>query len=85
MKVGTLSVLEQPGSRAQQLARQVFAYGRTLSLEEMIARIERVDVASARVAGRAMLRSKPTVAAIGRISKVFDVERVASRLGIGLR
>ena len=85
MKVGTLSVLEQPGSRAQQLARQVFAYGRTLSLEETIARIERVDVASARAAGRAMLASKPTVAAIGRISKVFDVEKVASRLGMGLR
>jgi predicted Zn-dependent peptidase len=85
MKVGTLSVLEQPGSRAQQLARQVFAYGRTLSLEETIARIERVDVGRARAAGRAMLRSRPTVAAIGRISKVFDVEKVASRLGIGLR
>ena len=85
MKVGTLSVLEQPGSRAQQLARQVFAYGRTLTLEETIARIERVDVASARAAGRAMLTSTPTVAAIGRISKVFDVEKVASRLGVRLR
>jgi predicted Zn-dependent peptidase len=85
MKVGTLSVLEQPGSRAQQLARQVFAYGRTLTLEETIGRIEGVDAARARAAGRTMLASKPTVAAIGRISKVFDVEKVASRLGIGLR
>jgi len=85
MKVGTLSVLEQPGSRAQQIARQVFAYGRTLTLEETIARIERVDAASARAAGRAMLASPPTVAAIGRISKVFDAEKVASRLAVRLR
>jgi predicted Zn-dependent peptidase len=81
MKVGALSVLEQPGSRAQQLARQVFSYGRTLTLEEIIARIEGVDAEAARAAGRAMLASAPSVAAIGRVSKVFGAEKVARRLG----
>ncbi len=81
MKVGALSVLEQPGSRAQQLARQVFSYGRTLTLEEIVARIEGVDVAAARAAGRAMLASAPTIAAIGRVSRVFGAEKVARRLG----
>ena len=80
MKVATLSVLEQPGARAQQLARQLFAYGRTLTLEETIARIEAIDTAAARRSGAAMLASAPTVAAIGRISKVFAVEKVARRL-----
>ena len=80
MKVGALSVLEQPGARAQQLARQVFSYGRTLTLEETVARIEAVDAGAARAAGRAMLASAPTVAAIGRVSKVFDAEKVARRL-----
>ena len=81
MKVGALSVLEQPGSRAQQLARQVFSYGRTLELEEIVARIEGVDATAARAAGRAMLATAPTVAAIGRVSRVFDAEKVARRLG----
>ena len=58
MKLATLSVLEQPGSRAQQLARQIFAYGRTLTLEETIARIDAVDASAARAAGAAMLRSR---------------------------
>jgi predicted Zn-dependent peptidase len=85
MKVGTLSALEQPGARAQQLARQMFAYGRTLTLEETIARIERIDVAAVRKAGAAMLASAPTVAAIGRTGKVFGVEKVARRLASGVR
>ncbi len=81
MKVATLSVLESPASRAQQLARQLFAYGRVLSLEESIRRIERIDAAAVRRAGAAMLASTPTVAAIGRVGKVFSAEKVARRLG----
>jgi len=83
MKVATLSVLEQPGARAQQLARQLFAYQRTLTLEEAIARIEAVDARAARAAGAAMLKSAPTVAAIGRIGKVWPAEKVARRLASG--
>ncbi len=80
MKVATLSVLEQPGARAQQLARQLFAYGRILDLEESIARIERIDAAAVRRMGAAMLASAPTVAAIGRVGKVMAAEKVARRL-----
>jgi predicted Zn-dependent peptidase len=80
MKVATLSVLEQPAARAQQLARQLFAHGRTLALEETIARIERIDAAAARRAGAAMLATAPTVAAIGRVGKVWPAEKVARRL-----
>ncbi len=80
MKVATLSVLEQPGARAQQLARQLFAYGRLIDLEEAIARIERIDVAAVRGVGAEMLASAPTVAAIGRVGRVMTAEKVAQRL-----
>ena len=80
MKVATLSVLEQPGARAQQLARQLFAYGRVIDLEEAIARIERIDVADVRAVGAAILASAPTVAAIGRVGRVMAAEKVARRL-----
>ena len=81
MKVATLSVLEQPGARAQQLARQLFAYGRTLTLEEAIARIDAHRRRRRRgAAGAAMLAIAPTVAAIGRIGKVIGAEKVARRL-----
>ena len=80
LKVATLSVLEQPGARAQQLARQLFAYGRIVPLEEAIVRIDAIDAATARRVGTGMLASAPTVAAIGRISKVMGAEKVARRL-----
>jgi len=80
MKVSLLTALESSGARAQQIARQMFVYGRPLSVSEMVARIERLDVADVRAAGAAMLRSAPTVAAIGRTGKVIGEARVARRL-----
>jgi predicted Zn-dependent peptidase len=80
MKVSLLTALESSGARAQQVARQILIYGRPLSTLEMIARIERLNVSDVRAAGAAMLRSTPTVAAIGRTGKVMDQTRVARRL-----
>jgi predicted Zn-dependent peptidase len=80
MKVSTLSALESPSARAHQLARQTFIYGRPLSLEDMLARIDAIDVAAVRKAGAAMLRSPPTVATIGGTRKALDSAGVARRL-----
>ena len=77
MKVSTFAALESPGARAQQLARQMFAYGRPLTLEEMTARIDAIRVDDVRRVGAAMLGSAPTVAAIGRVGKVIGAESVA--------
>ncbi len=81
MKVATLTALEAPQARIQQLARQTFVYGEPLTLDAMTERIERVTVEAARRAGAAMLASAPTVAAIGRIGKAIGVAGVARRLG----
>jgi predicted Zn-dependent peptidase len=80
MKVSTLAALESPGARTQQLARQIFVHGRALTLAEMTARIDAIRVEDVRRAGAAMLAQAPTVAAIGRIGKVFGAEKVARRL-----
>ncbi len=66
MKAGLLMALESSGARAQQLANQMFAYGRPIPLSELIAKIEAVTVDSAQAAGRALIaRSKPAIAALG--------------------
>ena len=83
LKVSTLTALESPGARAQQLARQTFVYGRPLSLEDMLARIDAITVADVRRAGAAMLASPPTVAAIGGVGKALDSAGVARRLSGG--
>ena len=80
MKVSTVAALESPGARSGQLARQMFLYGRPLSMEEMVGRIEAIDLAEVKAAGRALLKGVPTVAAIGRTGRVLDGVRVGERL-----
>src|SRR6267154_429954 len=66
MKAGLLMALESCTSRAEQLARHVLAYGRPLTLEELVARIDAVSVESTRNAARGLLsRSRPAVVALG--------------------
>ena len=83
LKVSTLTALESPSARAHQLARQAFVYGGPLSLEDMLARIDAIGVADVRRVGATMLRSPPTVAAIGGVGKALDSAGVARRLGAG--
>ena len=80
MKVSLLAALESPGARCEQIARQLMAFNRVLSREEIITAIDRLDVAQIRAAGACALRSAPTVAAIGPVAKALSPERVAERL-----
>lgn len=66
MKTGLLMALESSGARAEQLARQMIAYGRPIPLEEIVSKIEAVTVERARAAGRALVsRGRPAIAALG--------------------
>jgi predicted Zn-dependent peptidase len=66
MKAGMLMALESSGARAQQLANQIFAYGRPIPLEEIVSRVENVTVESTRAAGTALIaRASPAIAALG--------------------
>lgn len=79
-KVSTLTALESPSARAQQIARQTLVYGAPLSLDAMLARIASISVDDVRQAGAAMLRSPPTVAVMGGVGKALDAAAVAERL-----
>ena len=66
MKAGLLMALESCSARAEQLARHMLAYGRPLTVEELVARIDAVSVESSRNAARGLLsRSRPAVVALG--------------------
>ncbi len=80
MKDSLLAALESPSPRCEQIARQVMAFDRVLSREEIIAMIDGLDIAHIRAAGARALGSAPTVAAIGPVGKVFSPDRIAQRL-----
>ena len=66
MKAGLLMGLESCSTRAEQMARHILAYGRPLTSEELVGRIEAVSVESTRNAARGLLsRSRPAVVALG--------------------
>ena len=81
LKVSLLVAMESSSSRAEQIARQHMAYGRLIGTEEILREVDAVTVESARAAGAAMIRSAPTVSAIGPVGKVPGPDAVAARLG----
>jgi predicted Zn-dependent peptidase len=66
MKAGLLMALESSEARLGQIARQMLAYGRPIPLDEIVAKVDAVTVASARASGRALIgRGRPAIAALG--------------------
>jgi predicted Zn-dependent peptidase len=81
MKAGLLMALESSGARAEQLARQMMAYGRPIPLNEIVARVEAVTVESARAAGQALLgRGRPAIAVLGLGPGLESAAAIAERL-----
>jgi predicted Zn-dependent peptidase len=81
MKAGMLMALESSRTRAEQLARQIIAFGRPIPLAEIVAKIDAVTVQSARDAGRALITgSQPAVAALGPGAGLEIAANIASSL-----
>ena len=82
LKSSVLMGLERPGSRAEQIAGQMFALGRVLGVQEMVERLDAVDVGEVRRFGAQMMQSmSPAIAAIGPVGKLEDYETFARRFG----
>ncbi len=84
MRSSLLMGLERPGQRAEQIAGQIFFYGRVLSTEEMTAKLDAVDAAAVRRFGeRIMNGANPAIAAVGPVSKLESHDVFARRFGTG--
>jgi predicted Zn-dependent peptidase len=81
MKAGLLMALESSGERIGQLARQMLTYGRPMTVEELVAKVDAVSVESARAAGRALLaRGKLATAVLGLGSGLESAAAIAETL-----
>jgi predicted Zn-dependent peptidase len=80
IKSGLLMSLESPSSRCGQRARQIMIYGRPLSTDEIIAKVEAVDGDGiTRTAGR-IFASAPTMAALGELKTLESLDAIRARL-----
>jgi predicted Zn-dependent peptidase len=82
MKSSLLMGLERPSQRAEQIAGQMFSYGRLLTVEEMTAKLDNIDAAAVRRFGeRVMGGGNPAIAAVGPVSKLESHAVFAQRFG----
>ncbi|KAA0581048.1 insulinase family protein [Azospirillum sp. B21] len=80
LKAGTLMALESSMSRCEQLGQQILIYDRPVPVEEIVAKIDGVDRDAVVKATSRLRASRPTVAALGPISKLESYDRIAERL-----
>jgi predicted Zn-dependent peptidase len=80
VKVALLTALETPGGRIERIARQLLSWGRVVTSEEVVAKVDAVSVDDVRAAGRRLLDGPPTLAAIGPIKGLPKLEALAGAL-----
>jgi predicted Zn-dependent peptidase len=85
LKVSLLMGMERPGTRAEQIAGQLFALGRVQSAAEIVAQLDAIDAAAVKAyAARVMQAGRPTIAAIGPVKKLETHPNFTRRFGHGL-
>ena len=81
MRAGLLMSLESPATRATQLARHLLIFGRVISPQEQIERLDAVTVDDIkRLASTLFTSSKPTLTAIGPVDKLMSSEEIEGHL-----
>ncbi|MFO1069339.1 MAG: pitrilysin family protein [Geminicoccaceae bacterium] len=74
LKAGVLMALESCSAVCEELARQVQCYGRRVSTQEIVARIDAVDAAAVRRVGKRVLGAGPaTLTALGPVKRLPKV------------
>ncbi len=80
LKASVLMGRESSLSRCEQVAQQLLIYGRALTLEETIARIEAVDQAALGRVTERLTANAPTLAVIGPIGGLGSYDALQARL-----
>jgi predicted Zn-dependent peptidase len=73
--------LESPSARAGQLARQQILWGRPIPMQETVERINRITADRVKeVAEQIFSSGVPTVAGIGPVNRLADVDAISAHL-----
>jgi predicted Zn-dependent peptidase len=80
LKASTLMSQESTGGRTEQIGQQTLIYGRPLTLDELVAKIEAVDLDQLRRTAKRVFAAKPTLAAIGPLKKLERYDSLCARL-----
>ncbi len=82
LKAGLLMGLESPSVRCEQMARHLLVHKRIVPNEELVEKIDSVDVTAVqRYADRLLNRPKLALSALGPIAGLESMDKTAARLG----
>jgi predicted Zn-dependent peptidase len=81
LEASLMMALESCFAQSEELARQLLIFGRRIPPDEIVARIDAVDESALRRVGRRLLTGGgPTLAAIGPLQQLPDLESIRRRL-----
>jgi len=82
LRATLLMALESPHARCEQIATHLLAFGRVISVPELIGRIDAVDAGVVRRFAQGLCaRGHPAIAAVGPIKKLESRAQFAARFG----
>jgi predicted Zn-dependent peptidase len=80
LKAGLMMSLESSSSRADQIARQLLSFGKVPTPEEIVAKVDKVDVAAVRQLAENLFSNKnPTISAVGALSDLASYEEITAQ------
>ena len=79
-RVQQVMALESTFRRAEKLGYHLVRFGRPISLDEILAKINAVDHHALDRVAKKIFSSKPTMATVGKLKKVSDFETIEKRL-----
>ena len=80
LKSSLLMALESTGARCEQVAQHLLIFGRVLSIEELVARIDAIDAGQVAALARQIFAGAPVLAAVGPLDKLEPYDTIARRL-----
>jgi len=80
LKASVVMAMESNSGRCETLARQIQIFGRQQSMEEIVEKIDGVDLESVRRSGKALLDGTPTVTALGPVDQMPSYDDLTARL-----
>lgn len=80
LKSGLLMSRESTSNRCEQMAQHTLVFGKPLSVDELVARVDGIDAKALGKIVERLLTSAPTLAAIGPLEKLESYDSLASRL-----
>lgn len=82
LKASLLMGMESPQTRCEQMTGHLYVFGRLLTVDELIARIDAVDVSAVRrFAEKLCAHGEPAMAALGPVKRLESRNKFAARFG----